>query len=237
MYTETELRNAKSRDLLPLQCKQCGETFHLSRLRIKQALNPNRTRGRADFCSLSCAQTNKGPPITVRCSNCGKRFKKKPCNAKTTRHFCNRSCAARYNNTHKYKGTRVSKLELWLQDKLRTLYPELEFSFNQKDVINSELDIYIPSLRLAFELNGIFHYEPIYGPEKLASIQNNDQRKFQACIEHSIELCLIDVSKVVHFKENKAREFLKIIQSILDPRAGSGDRIRQVHVGNVAPHH
>jgi len=45
------------------------------------------------------------------------------------------------------------------------LYPDLVIHFNKKDAINSELDIYIPSLKLAFELNGIFHYEPIFGKE------------------------------------------------------------------------
>ena len=84
------------------------------------------------------------------------------------------------------------------------LFPSLEFHFNRKDTINSELDIYIPSLKIAFELNGIFHYEPIYGPEKLGQINNNDERKMQACIEHGIELCLIDVSTLTYFKPEKA---------------------------------
>lgn len=57
------------------------------------------------------------------------------------------------------------------------------------------MDIYIPVLSLAFELNGIFHYEPIYGEGKLLSIQNNDDRKFQACLEHDIELCIINSSE------------------------------------------
>ena len=38
------------------------------------------------------------------------------------------------------------------------------------EAINSELDVYVPSLNLAFELNGIFHYEPIYGEKKLNQI-------------------------------------------------------------------
>ena len=79
-------------------------------------------------------------------------------------------------------------------------YPNLEIHYNRKDAINSELDIYIPELELAFELNGIFHYEPIYGAEKLQQIQNNDDRKFQACLEKGISLCIIDTSSLKYFK-------------------------------------
>jgi hypothetical protein len=91
----------------------------------------------------------------------------------------------------------------------------LTFHFNRKDTINGELDIYIPDLKLAFELNGVFHYEPIYGPKKLKDVRTNDNRKFQACLERGIELCIVDVSKVVHFKESKAKEFLDIVQNIM----------------------
>jgi hypothetical protein len=125
---------------------------------------------------------------------------------------------ALYKNAHKTTGTRVSKLETWLQTQLPALYPVLEFQFNRRDTINGELDIYVPSLRLAFELNGVFHYEPIYGPEKLASIQTNDERKFQACVERGIELCIIDVSRMKNFKIKRALEFLGIIQNVIEVR-------------------
>ena len=78
------------------------------------------------------------------------------------------------------------------------------------------MDIYIPSLNLAFELNGIFHYEPIYGLDKLTNTQKNDQRKFKLCLENNISLCVIDTTKQIYFKEKSSLEFLKIIQKIID---------------------
>lgn len=130
--------------------------------------------------------------------------------------FCTQSCAAKYNNTHKATGTRRSKLEVWLEEQLTLNYSDLEIHFNRKDAIESELDIYIPSMKLAFELNGIYHYEPIHGKELLEKIRNNDNRKFQACLERDIELCIIDSSKLVYFKESSAKVFLNIIVNILD---------------------
>ena len=47
--------------------------------------------------------------------------------------FCSKSCAATYNNIRKTKGTRVSKLEKWLQKQLIDLYPDLDFHFNCKN--------------------------------------------------------------------------------------------------------
>ena len=109
---------------------------------------------------------------------------------------------------------------VYLQIKLYTF----NIKFNSKEDIDSELDIYIPSLKLAFELNGIFHYEPIFGKDKLRQIKNNDLRKFQACIEHTIELCIIDVAKLKYFKEQTAKQYLDIIKCIVNKKISSSKR-------------
>lgn len=116
---------------------------------------------------------------------------------------------------------------MWLEQQLPTLYPSLEFHFNRKDAINGELDIYIPSLKLAFELNGVFHYEPIFGQDKLQQIQSNDQRKHAACYEAGIEMCWIDVSSMVYFKASNAMKYLTIIGSIIDKCGSAGTRTQK----------
>lgn len=144
--------------------------------------------------------------------------------------FCNHSCSATYNNTHKSKGTRISKLETFLREQLTKEYSYLDIRYNEKTAINSELDIYIPSLKLAFELNGIFHYEPIYGADKLKKIQNNDTRKMQACIEHSIELCIIDTSALSYFKIDKALKYYDIVVKLLTLKlAEQGSNLHTAH--------
>ena len=218
LYTESELITAKSRQLLPLKCLHCSKTFLMEKNDILS--NIAGVKGfKLLFCSRLCTTLHRITSIHINCLQCNKSFKKQLYQIKKSKHnFCSQSCSAKYSNAHKTKGTRVSKLEVWLSKQLPVLYPSLELHFNRKDAINGELDIYIPSLKLAFELNGIFHYEPIYGPDKLASIQNNDTRKAQACLEHGIELCLVDVSTFTYFKEQKAMKFLTIIQNIIDSK-------------------
>jgi hypothetical protein len=220
LYTQEEFDLARGKDKLPCKCVECDKTFYKEKRVIKRTFT-NYDRNTGDFCSTRCTNFAKGNSQNVLCTNCGCEFRLTNSGAKCSKsgnHFCSQSCAATYNNTHKSKGSRVSKLELFLQEKLTELYPNLEILYNNKDIINSELDIYIPSQKLGFELNGIFHYEPIYGKEKLNQIQNNDNRKFQACLEHDIELCVIDVSQQKYFKEQTSQLYLNIITNIINLR-------------------
>jgi glycosyltransferase involved in cell wall biosynthesis len=111
-----------------------------------------------------------------------------------------------------------SEYSAYLEEELKSKYNDLDIHFNRKDTINSELDIYVPSMKIAFELNGIFHYEPIYGDKKLNQIQNNDTRKFQACLEKGIEMCIIDVSSLSYFKPANAKKFLDIVCGLVDSK-------------------
>ena len=70
-------------------------------------------------------------------------------------------------------------------------FPELSCLFNSKETIGSELDFYFPTLSIAIELNGVFHYEPIHGQEKLDRIQQNDKNKHAVCREKNIELIVV----------------------------------------------
>lgn len=216
LYSQTEFDNAKGKDKLPLKCYTCNKTFMVQKKVILEAIRYQ--KGCCKFCSKQC-NTSKRTRQKVTCKNCKKSFYKVPYEIKkSNNHFCCSSCAATYNNKNKSPGARRSKLEIYLEKRLVDIYPNIEFHFNRKDAINSELDIYIPSLNLAFELNGIFHYEPIYGNEKLSQIQNNDDRKFQACLEQNIELVLIDISSQKYFKPKSSQKFLNIITEIIDKK-------------------
>ena len=198
-----------------MNCKYCNGEFFLA----KNVINGRKKKNNIGpvYCSVKCKNDGWYKKITDKCGECGteitkqrKEFKK----SKSGYVFCNNSCAAKYNNTHKTTGTRRSKMEVWIEESLRTKY-DFEILFNNKEIIGSELDIYIPHLKLAFELNGIFHYEPIFGDKKLEQTINNDNRKFQACLENGIEFCIIDTSGSKKFKPERDKKYLDIIENIL----------------------
>jgi len=194
---------------IPIICDYCGNPS----TKLKYSI----TRYKNHFCSNTCASMFHRNKIEVECKFCGNKFLKFANQLKKhPNSFCNKSCAAKYNNTHKTHGSSRSKLEVWLENELITLYPTLDFHFNRKDAINSELDIYIPSLKLAFELNGIFHFEPIFSESGLKRTKENDSKKFKLCHDNGISLCVIDTSKQKYFKEQTSLQYLKIITDIIN---------------------
>jgi len=225
LYTQKEFDLTKSSEKLKLMCYQCNKTFYKKKNLIQLVLKKYVNKKGKDyskscrFCSDKCSRESKKMGKEVNCKECNAVFYKTKSEIKKyPNHFCCRSCAVTYNNKNKTHGTRRSKFEIWMEEQLTLLYPDIEIHFNRKDAIKSELDIYIPSLNLAVELNGIFHYEPIFGEDKLQQIQNNDQRKFQACIEEGIELALIDVSQLKYFKPKNAQKYLNIVTSIINSK-------------------
>jgi hypothetical protein len=217
-YTEEEFKLAKSTDLLPCKCVICNNTFYKQK-RVINRTTTNYDRNTGDFCSRECKRKSEGGFESVTCANCGKIIIKHSSaikKSKTGNHFCSKSCAVSYNNTHKTTGNRRSKLEMYIENYLKSAHPDIEVLFNDKQTINSELDIFLPKHKLAFELSGIFHYEPIFGKEKLTQIQNNDNRKFQACLEKGIELCIINTSELKYFKEKNAVKYLNIILQVIN---------------------
>lgn len=194
-----------------IKCEQCGSDFHRAPSQIVQRDH--------QFCSPECYRAYQKVQRTHICLHCGKEFIRFACHDNT---FCSRSCASKHNadseHWNKYSRKVVrSRLEYYIEEQLTQLYPNLQIDYNKKNTINSELDIYIPSLKLGVELNGVLHYEPIYGADKLAYIQNNDDRKFQACLERGIELMIINTG---NGNINKAKQslYFHMITSIIDKK-------------------
>jgi hypothetical protein len=217
LFTEAELQRAKCRESLPLKCLSCGGTFHRPKNKILAQFT--QTDYRADFCSQKCQAEHlkKVSHKEVSCESCFMVFNKAVAKIKSTKHnFCSRSCSAKFHNSRKDFGIRVSKMEVFLQERLPALYPKLHFQFNGKQQIGSELDIYIQQFELAFEVNGIFHYQPIYGEEKFLRTQENDKRKLLECKSAGISLHVIDISSISHFEERKALPFQERICFFID---------------------
>lgn len=148
-----------------------------------------------------CLQCNKTIPIEKRLSN----YKIK---------FCSKSCNTTYNNLHNKKPSKRSQLEKYTQKQLQEDFPNLEIYFNDKS-IGTELDIFIPEFRLAIEINGIVHYQPIYGLNTLDRIQQNDIKKMEKCSKHNIKLLIIDVSGHSRINTKTCIQYYSYIKNII----------------------
>jgi len=216
LFTKKQFNQAKCADKLPVICMHCNRQYMNRKTYIQDQIRLKYTK---IFCSRKCSTDSQKKRVECTCTNCNISFERRRAESNRPKHlFCSKSCASTYHNTHKTRGIHISKLEIWLQQKLREIYPDIVMHYNRKDAINSELDIFIPELKLAFELNGIFHYEPIYGEEKLKMSKNNDERKMQACFARGIELCVINTTAQKHFKESTSQKFLTIITTIVNKK-------------------
>jgi hypothetical protein len=218
LFTESDYKSKKPLEKLPCQCYQCSSVFLVEKRYITQLYKGN-TKVKNKYCSRKCLGKSQNKTKFVTCDECGFEFEKSNNELKRTKNnFCSHSCHSTYVNKNKTHGNKRSKLEIWIEEQLGVLYPNLLIEYNQKSAIQSELDIYIPSLNIAFELNGIFHYEPIFGIDKLNQIQSNDKNKFQLCIEAKIDLCIIDTSQQKYVKPKTSQKYLNIIINIINER-------------------
>lgn len=205
--------------LLDRICLQCAKEFKVPHKTIKYAEKMGIVKGR--FCSILCGSlyNHKDGSREINCAQCFKSCIKQVSELKKSKNgnsFCGQSCAATYNNTHKTTGYRRSKLENYIEEKLRSEYPSLTIITNDKLLVNSELDFYFPQINLALEVNGIFHYKPIYGEDKLKRIQENDATKLKLCEEKRVKLIVFeDTTK--NFNKDRAEERWEEIKSLLEP--------------------
>jgi very-short-patch-repair endonuclease len=175
----------------------------------------------------------KGETRIEKCLQCGVEVKIRACDyqkSKTKHFFCTKNCAAEYNNAHKKYGIRRSKLEQYIEKQLCIDFPQLQFDFNKTSLIDAELDIYCPQLRLAIELNGIVHYEPIYGETTFEKTQKRDLQKTLNCAKLGIELAVIDTSKHSYITSKTCATYYALVKNLIDrvlPRLDSKEKYSQ----------
>lgn len=171
-------------------CDHCGDFCKKNRHQYYAAMKRDQT---LFFCTQKCKQLyyNQGFQ-NVACSNCGNMVKRNNAQIAKTKHsFCDKSCAATYNNKLKRKSRR-SKIEAKFYGLVVKEFPNLDILSNDKTMLDGyEVDVAIPGLKLAIEWNGIVHFKPIYGQPKLDNIQTRDAEKLKIASDKDINLIVI----------------------------------------------
>lgn len=223
-YTDSTIESfLKTKEkTLRLTCQVCQKNI----VKKRRCIQKNRRRSNYVTCSGSCARllSPTGRNFVIReCPSCSKQVRRSLTavnKSKSKNVFCGSSCSSHYNNLKRPVGLRRSALEIWLQTKLTERYPDLTIHYNRKDAIGSELDIYIPQFKTAFELNGFFHYFRIkknnYGSIILRRTKANDALKVKASNQARINLNVINTSRMGHFSFSKSNRILLKITQIID---------------------
>lgn len=193
-------------------CHQCKNKFIIDIRYIKCDDKRGKTRGK--YCSKACQNISQITLVNVNCVSCNASFQKHPSQIRSKNSFCNRSCAAKFNNKNKTKGTRRSKLEVYLDSKIKEAFPKLKYDTN-KLYEGYEFDFRFPELNLAIEINGIFHRKPIFGEEKLKRIKKNDRAKKRICKRDSIKLVVLS-DKDKNFTPKQGDELFEAIKKLIE---------------------
>jgi hypothetical protein len=171
--------------------------------------------GKHNFCSKDCCNKFIDQKTSTECFVCSKSFYLAPYRIKaSSRHFCSVDCFSEFKRTKKDWGSTRSKLEVAIEEHLKNIF-SFDILFNKRE-IGYELDIYIPHINLALEINGIFHYKPIYDEKHFLRTQHIDKEKSEECQKRNIKLVIIDVSNDGKSKIIQAQRIEEVVKIIND---------------------
>lgn len=191
---------------IAILCKFCGKTVKRRPTEL----------GKNTFCSYRCSgffyntpkkkirnSTKKLRPNTlanVNCSNCGKTIQRDRYAREHHKFFyCNRSCQAIYANKTYNRAGRFGRNRSKAEDELSAListeFPNMGLVKNDRSTIvgGLELDLWLPSVKIAIELNGPCHYIPLFGTAELTRTMSKDEIKKQECQRLGIRLFIINI--------------------------------------------
>lgn len=119
LISQTDLDSKGSRDLIPLECYQCGKTHYRTKNIVLRILNGSRQGTQSGcFCSRECGYKSQSTKQLFHCKQCDKEIYRSP--SEIGKHvFCSKSCSAIHNNKTriilKYKHDSTVELKPILQ--------------------------------------------------------------------------------------------------------------------------
>jgi hypothetical protein len=96
LFNELDLKKAKTRNLLPLECLVCGDTFYRTK---KKILAKKVGENHCCFCNKTCSDKHKIKIKEFSCAECCTIVNRPPSGLiGITNIFCSHVCAATFNN-------------------------------------------------------------------------------------------------------------------------------------------
>lgn len=121
------------------------------------------------------------------------------------------------NNAVREASKKGSKLELYLLDKL--LKDGYKVDFHKEQTLSNtklQIDLFLPKLNIAIEVDGLSHFEPVWGSETLKRNKKYDNKKTGLILGRG--LVLIRIKQIKDFSKSRAdviyQELLNHIQNI-----------------------
>lgn len=197
VYRPLSKRKKTTRVFCSKKCEGIGKDTRINttcpfcKVRFKQ-----KSQGQK-FCSNQCKFDSSKNKIEVSCFYCQKKTSKTPYQIKLAEHiFCGNSCKGKYYSW-KNEGRRRSSSEIKLCEIIKQDFPNIEVLENTRDVLNChlEIDIWIPSINLAIELNGPCHFINIYGDKIYQKTLTNDETKKKEILERGFNLLIININQ------------------------------------------
>lgn len=215
-----EFLNSKYHDLIAVKCSVCGNIQQkVKRLIMNRAW---RNKSVNYTCSSNCNIIRIASSAVYNCKFCDSQITRKKSTVLESQNvFCNKSCAAKYNNIHRKSGCVRSQAEIYLANLIRNDYPSIKIKENCKSFLTCkyEIDILLEDIKFAIELNGPTHFIPIYGMNVLNNIKHRDFVKSQELQSLGFNLLIIDISNQGYFKKTKVfleNIYLSKIRPVID---------------------
>lgn len=102
LISEKDFTTHKSRDLIPLECQQCYNTFQKPKNEVQKVKSGN-IHISCNYCSKTCFYLSKDKRVHTICKQCNKSFMVKKKQILKTGNFCSSSCSATWNNKKRCK--------------------------------------------------------------------------------------------------------------------------------------
>lgn len=153
----------------------------------------------------SIGEKNKVEKIKKICQICNYEFYVLPCF--NNRILCSKKCQLKFRAIKGAQGNKsISKPQLIIYEFLKEIFNDAILC-DVSILKFQEIDIFIPSLNLAIEVQGRVHYEPIFGLKTFQRVQKNDKTKRTLLKNKNIMLLEIKVER-----ESKESLILKTLE-------------------------